>query len=99
MVRHLERIRWDSQENFVYARMSYEQIQNDVYGSVIMSATQFFFDRRLSVTGDTRQFELLVPEIAVDRRPAPLPLRTQPDLSSVSFRFAPDFSRLYRLLI
>ena len=38
---------------------AYEQIQNDVYGSVIMSATQFFFDRRLSVTGDTRQFELL----------------------------------------
>jgi pentatricopeptide repeat protein len=38
---------------------AYEQIQNDVYGSVIMSGTQFFFDRRLSVTGDTRQFELL----------------------------------------
>ncbi len=36
-----------------------EQIQNDVYGSVIMSATQFFFDKRLSVTGDLRQFELL----------------------------------------
>ena len=38
---------------------AYEQIQNDVYGSVIMSATQLFFDRRLSVTGDMQQFELL----------------------------------------
>jgi len=38
---------------------AYEQVQNDVYGSVIMSATQFFFDQRLSVTGDMRQLELL----------------------------------------
>jgi GH15 family glucan-1,4-alpha-glucosidase len=38
---------------------AYEQIQNDVYGSVIMSATQLFFDQRLSFTADIRQFELL----------------------------------------
>jgi len=38
---------------------AYEQIQHDVYGSVIMSATQFFFDRRLSITGSVAQFELL----------------------------------------
>ncbi len=44
---------------------AYEQVQNDVYGSVIMSATQFFFDQRLSVTGDMRQLELL--EVLGDR--------------------------------
>jgi len=38
---------------------AYEQVQNDVYGSVIMSATQLFFDQRLTITADTRQFELL----------------------------------------
>jgi pentatricopeptide repeat protein len=38
---------------------AYEQIQNDVYGSVIMSATQLFFDERLSVTADVQRFELL----------------------------------------
>ena len=38
---------------------AHEQIQHDVYGSVIMSATQFFFDRRLSITGGVDQFELL----------------------------------------
>lgn len=38
---------------------AYEQIQHDVYGSVIMSATQFFFDRRLSIIGGIDQFELL----------------------------------------
>jgi GH15 family glucan-1,4-alpha-glucosidase len=38
---------------------AYQQIQHDVYGSVIMSATQFFFDQRLSATGDMRQFALL----------------------------------------
>ncbi len=38
---------------------AYEQIQNDVYGSVIMSATQLFFDKRLSVTGNMQQLELL----------------------------------------
>jgi len=38
---------------------AYEQIQHDVYGSVIMSATQIFFDRRLSVTRGKEQFEVL----------------------------------------
>lgn len=35
------------------------QIQNDVYGSVILAATHAFFDRRLPLTGDTMLFERL----------------------------------------
>ena len=31
---------------------AYEQVQNDVYGAVILSATQFFFDHRLSRPGN-----------------------------------------------
>jgi GH15 family glucan-1,4-alpha-glucosidase len=38
---------------------AYEQIQHDVYGSVVMSATQIFFDQRLQVTHGKKQFELL----------------------------------------
>lgn len=38
---------------------AYEHIQNDVYGSVIMAATQAFFDRRLAHPGDSRLFERL----------------------------------------
>lgn len=38
---------------------AYEQIQNDVYGAVILSATQYFFDRRLADPGDTGIFERL----------------------------------------
>ncbi|CAL1239399.1 glycoside hydrolase family 15 protein [Candidatus Methylocalor cossyra] len=38
---------------------AYEHIQNDVYGSVIMAATQAFFDRRLAHPGDRRLFERL----------------------------------------
>jgi pentatricopeptide repeat protein len=38
---------------------AYEQVQHDVYGSVILSATQIFFDRRLSTTGGSEQFQLL----------------------------------------
>lgn len=38
---------------------AYEHIQNDVYGSVIMAATQAFFDRRLAHPGDQRLFERL----------------------------------------
>ena len=35
------------------------QIQNDVYGSVILAATHAFFDRRLPLTGDIVLFERL----------------------------------------
>jgi GH15 family glucan-1,4-alpha-glucosidase len=38
---------------------AYEHIQNDVYGAVIMAATQAFFDRRLAHPGDRRLFERL----------------------------------------
>ncbi|MEX2450409.1 MAG: glycoside hydrolase family 15 protein [Rhodospirillales bacterium] len=38
---------------------AYEHIQNDVYGSVILAATQAFFDRRLTRPGDIRLFERL----------------------------------------
>jgi GH15 family glucan-1,4-alpha-glucosidase len=38
---------------------AFEHIQNDVYGSVIMAATQIFFDQRLAQPGTTRMFERL----------------------------------------
>jgi GH15 family glucan-1,4-alpha-glucosidase len=38
---------------------AYEHIQNDVYGSVVMAATQMFFDQRLAQTGNVRIFERL----------------------------------------
>ncbi len=38
---------------------AYEHIQNDVYGSVVMAATQMFFDRRLAQPGSIRIFERL----------------------------------------
>jgi len=38
---------------------AYEHIQNDVYGSVILAATQTFFDERLTQPGGTRLFERL----------------------------------------
>ena len=36
---------------------AYEQIQNDVYGALVLAATQAFFDRRLSKPGDRSLFE------------------------------------------
>ncbi len=36
---------------------AHEHIQNDVYGSVILAATQAFFDQRLTRPGDVRLFE------------------------------------------
>lgn len=47
---------------------AYEQIQNDVYGSVILAATQSFFDRRLVRPGTRRLFERLekLGELAVE---------------------------------
>jgi len=38
---------------------AYRQIQNDVYGSVVMAATHSFFDRRLGRIGDLDEFERL----------------------------------------
>lgn len=38
---------------------AYEQIQNDVYGSVILAATHVFFDKRLVRTGDAHLFDRL----------------------------------------
>lgn len=38
---------------------AYEQRQNDVYGSVILAAMQYFFDRRLVARGDLATFERL----------------------------------------
>lgn len=38
---------------------AYEQLQNDVYGAVVLSAAQVFFDQRLISTAGAEQFELL----------------------------------------
>lgn len=38
---------------------AHEHIQNDVYGSVILAATQAYFDERLARPGDRRLFESL----------------------------------------
>ncbi len=38
---------------------AYEQVQNDVYGSVILALTQIFFDRRLNRPGNQELFERL----------------------------------------
>lgn len=39
--------------------LAYQQIQNDVYGSVVLSATQAFFDERLTNPGDASRFARL----------------------------------------
>ncbi len=38
---------------------AYEQIQNDVYGAVVLSATQYFFDHRVPEPGTVENFERL----------------------------------------
>jgi GH15 family glucan-1,4-alpha-glucosidase len=38
---------------------AYEQIQHDVYGAVVLSATQFFFDNRLIKSGTEAEFRRL----------------------------------------
>ncbi|MDX1480194.1 MAG: glycoside hydrolase family 15 protein [Woeseiaceae bacterium] len=38
---------------------AFEQIQNDVYGAVVMSATQFFFDKRMPRSGSEAEFRRL----------------------------------------
>jgi len=39
--------------------LAYEQVQNDVYGSVILAATHVFFDKRLVRSGNWQLFERL----------------------------------------
>jgi GH15 family glucan-1,4-alpha-glucosidase len=60
---------------------AYEQIQNDVYGAVILSATQFFFDSRLSRPGNNASLERL--EILGERAFA---LHDQPDAGIWEYR-------------
>ncbi len=38
---------------------AYEQVQNDVYGAVVLSATQYFFDSRLIKSGTEAEFRRL----------------------------------------
>jgi GH15 family glucan-1,4-alpha-glucosidase len=38
---------------------AYEQVQNDVYGAVVLSATQYFFDRRLVRPGNEASLQRL----------------------------------------
>ena len=38
---------------------AYEQVQNDVYGAVVLAATQYFFDERLAQPGGSENFERL----------------------------------------
>ena len=38
---------------------AWRQRQNDVYGSIVLAATQLFFDRRLAAPGDAAQFARL----------------------------------------
>ncbi|MBZ0325208.1 MAG: DUF5911 domain-containing protein [Alphaproteobacteria bacterium] len=66
---------------------AYEHVQNDVYGSVVMAATQWFFDERLVRPGNERLFERLerVGEQA-------LKLYDQPDAGIWEFR---SFGRVH----
>jgi glycosyl hydrolase family 15/trehalase-like protein len=61
--------------------LAYRQRQNDVYGSVILASTQYFFDERLEHPGDVAQFERL--EALGERA---LPLFDQPDAGIWEFR-------------
>jgi GH15 family glucan-1,4-alpha-glucosidase len=61
--------------------LAYRQRQNDVYGSVILASTQYFFDDRLENPGDIAQFERL--ESLGERA---VPLFDQPDAGIWEFR-------------
>jgi GH15 family glucan-1,4-alpha-glucosidase len=52
---------------------AWEQVQNDVYGSVVLSAAHMFFDARLTQQGDAELFRLLerIGERAVERHNQP----------------------------
>jgi GH15 family glucan-1,4-alpha-glucosidase len=60
---------------------AYEQRQNDVYGSVVLAATQYFFDSRLAEPGDTGSYERL--EVLGERAAA---LFNQPDAGIWEYR-------------
>jgi GH15 family glucan-1,4-alpha-glucosidase len=60
---------------------AYEQIQHDVYGAVILAATQSFFDQRLSIPADEGAFTQL--EFAGERC---WELHDQPDAGIWEFR-------------
>jgi GH15 family glucan-1,4-alpha-glucosidase len=38
---------------------AYQQVQNDIYGAVVLAATQYFFDKRLSQHGGLQEFRRL----------------------------------------
>jgi GH15 family glucan-1,4-alpha-glucosidase len=61
--------------------LAYRQRQHDVYGSVILAATQSFFDERLEHPGDLEQYRRL--EALGERA---LPLFDQPDAGIWEFR-------------
>jgi len=61
--------------------LAYRQRQHDVYGSVILASTQFFFDERLERRGDVDQFERL--EALGERA---VPLFDEPDAGIWEFR-------------
>jgi GH15 family glucan-1,4-alpha-glucosidase len=61
--------------------LAYRQRQHDVYGSVILASTQYFFDERLAHPGNVDQFERL--EALGERA---LPLFDQPDAGIWEFR-------------
>lgn len=42
-----------------FGNQAAEQVQHDVYGAVVLSATQMFFDERIRRKGDVRLFQLL----------------------------------------
>jgi GH15 family glucan-1,4-alpha-glucosidase len=60
---------------------AYQQVQNDVYGAVVLTATQYFFDTRLTEPGDAGIFQRLE---AMGERAAQL--YDQPDAGIWEFR-------------
>jgi hypothetical protein len=61
--------------------LAYRQRQNDVYGSVILAATQSYFDERLEKPGDIEQYQRL--EALGERA---VPLFDEPDAGIWEFR-------------
>jgi pentatricopeptide repeat protein len=60
---------------------AYQQVQNDVYGSVVLAATQYFFDSRLAEPGDSGNFQRLA---ALGQRAAKL--YNEPDAGIWEYR-------------
>ncbi len=60
---------------------AWRQVQHDVYGSVVLAATQLFFDRRLVTPGDEAAFRRLEPSGDAAWR-----LHDQPDAGLWEFR-------------